>query len=303
MRKTEKDDHKKPQILHFDKIRINSYEDVRYLHRLLPKSELSKESHYFKIGEASDIARMAYFKSKMEVVVPSTKCLEILKENILSLDSFISYVEVARDTIYRSENEAELMFKSFAGYLRKKYSYKTELYVHRGKIDYKKGFFSYKTNYCGQYGFRYVIYPRYSKINGQPCLHEEWRIVGASTIKRKTGIESISDLITFDFEAFFARQDKQYIIYEEIDDKKLARWMMGLSRKKKLTKRQKIRIDINGRFFLNVYEISNYSDLVNFFKKIKSELKATRGRKNKWENKILSLNNYEKFKRPYNNIL
>lgn len=81
------------------------------------------------------------------------------------------------------------------------------------------------------------------------------------------------DLLGFDFEAFFEKLDKQFIIHEEIDMDKLGRWLLGRQKMKKLSKRLSGRADLAAQTLCNAHDINTYADLVSYFMNKKAEIK------------------------------
>jgi hypothetical protein len=112
--------------------------------------------------------------------------------------------------------------------------------------------FTTRTGYWGnKKSFQYVVYGRRSKINKLPSAHTEWRIKGASNIRKKTGIKSIRDMKDFDFKKFFEKNDEKFLVYEEIDYTAIGRWLKGIDGRRTLTRRQKMSVDLVGQHFCN----------------------------------------------------
>jgi hypothetical protein len=284
----------------------------------LPIKKLSEESRSFNIREASENAQKAHILSTIEITAPSIECLKLLLKYFPKPYLYkISYLEIARDTFYQTKEEAISALSALLAISRKKYSsssiYDWYLMKPKKKRKVDPDIFSDWTGYYGNNNFKYVIYGRFSKIDRRPCVHDEWRIKRTSFVKRKTGISSIDDLLRFDFQAFFEKQDKQFIVYEEIDMNKLGRWLLGWQRRKNLSRRQEGSVDIAAQTFCNQYNIINHAALVSYFMNKKAEIKKgikdasgkrvpIRGRRTDWEKKILSIRDYGKFQAKSNKM-
>jgi hypothetical protein len=284
---------------YFDQIEINTNQEIEELRKLLPENELSQEASKFSIRKASKNAQKVGFKSRIKVVAPSHKCLEILSMYLsdIAIVKF-SDLEIARDTFYNTEREAEYESNKLLQTLRMKYNSEYFIYdqfFEKRKITFKKDLFAERTGYYGSKDFKYVIYARLSKINGQPCVHCEWRVKGAIKIENKTGITCINDLMTFNFVKFFEKMELRYIIHERIDTYKLGRWILGWGNKKKLTEREKRKLQLMTLTFQNCKAIYIYADLVRYLTKRKAALKKKRGPKTRMEKKFLSLKDYGLF--------
>jgi len=242
----------------YDKMRLNFNINKNELTKLFPRDDLKKESDQFLISKSSNKAQKFGLFSKIEMVAPSRKCLEIINKSIPPWVMVkISKLEIAQDIFFETEQEALLALYKLLQTIRKKYTSEHFIYNQfyadesKKKSKINKSHFSPVTGYFGSKYFKYVIYARLSKINERPCIHAEWRIVGASQLKTKTGIASIHDLITFDLLKFFNEQDKRYISHEGIDLTKLGCWLLGWNKKKYLSKRAFMKMGINYKWRLN----------------------------------------------------
>jgi hypothetical protein len=220
---------------YFDRIRINAVFDLASLRNILPVSSLKKECFNFLIKKPSDKAAELGSKSCIELFAPSQDGLKLLHNAIKQATDLkqvkqedlyydISYTEIARDRIAESFYDAEAKFFKRTRTLRRKgstYFFK-RCHGPAKNSGHQYGLFSNFTNYYGRKPFKYVIYPRCSKIDNYPCLHEEWRISRSSTIRQKSGIRAIDDFINFNFVAFFKIYDCNFV-HEDIDMDMLAR--------------------------------------------------------------------------------
>ena len=300
---------------YYDKIRLNFRMTREILTKNLPIDDLKKEADYFLVSDSSDEAQKFGLYTKIEMVAPSRKCLEIIDEHLShSIMMKISKLEIAQDIFFKTESDAQFALYAMLRTIRKKYTSKHFIYDQfyegeKKKRKYKskinKKLFSQVTGYFGSKNFEYVIYARLSKINDRPCIHAEWRINGASHLKTKTGIVSIRDLIKFDLLKFFDEQDKRYIVHESIDLTKLGRWLIGWNRRKSFAKRDLMKMGITGRIFCNAYKIKSYADLVRYLMNTKKKLEHKTGSKTSYEERFLLLTNYGNFsvkQSAYNNI-
>ena len=298
---------------YYDFIRINSPQYTGFLFNKLPRDLLERESGSFRIFRAYPAARSHGFQTRIEIVAPTVKCLEILLENesLLNLQFpprrhfyKISYLEIARDQFYGSPLEAESAAQLLTKTFRKKWSSDTsrfdflELDTSNQKQRKGPGAFGQYTWYYGGKNNRYVIYTRFSKINYECSLHEEWRIVGATLIREKTWISSIFDLIDFDLEDFFTTNRKKYISHDKIDKFKLGKWILGWTRKRKFTNEQIRKIYFQGNMLCRDKKLRCFADLVTYFRKRKSKIKSKKGRKSKLDVRFLNVNyNYFKIRK------
>jgi hypothetical protein len=284
---------------YFDKISINTNQTIRVLKELFPKEHMAPEAYQFLISPASKLAKFVGFKTRIDVVAPTTECMNRLEVlNTRQAIAKISHIEIARDEFCKTKSDAEFCFNSMTKTLRKKYTpYNIVLdYSEIFTSNKDKKLFSDNTGYFGKETFRLVIYPRRSKINNNPVLHSEWRIRGASLIRKKTGIRTISDLTKFNFIEFFDRSEDILTRHEEIDQQKLGKWLLGWGRRKIITRRDRLKIGATAAWFCLMNNIESYQDLVSTLMKSKKYLKSKPGRKSSWERKILGLKNYGIFR-------
>jgi hypothetical protein len=310
---------KKQQAYSFDRIRILSGQYLKSLHQRLPKKELERECTFFRLSPASEMAEKSNFSSSLEIVNPTQEFFRLLVEHERDLsskgtisqykDPKISYCEIARDTFYQNDHEAEEAAFELGKTLRKKWSSNNVSYDAMfdpdvaEKKDAKTKGLGDKAWYYGGDKFQFVLYPRLSKINEQPCVHEEWRISGATNIKKKTGISSIADFIEFNIQSRFEEMNKKYIVHEEIDSIKLGKWILGWDRRRKFTEDEKFKIKMQAGLFCRHRKIYNAADLSKYFKREKDRLKTKKGRKSLLDHKMLKAS-YRKFvvPSPYYNI-
>jgi hypothetical protein len=308
---------KKQLAYSFDRMRILSGQKLKTLHQNLPKKELENECAFFRLSPASEVAGKYGFSSSIEIVNPTENFFRLLLKHKTDLsysgifvskriEPKISYLEVARETFYQKDWEAEDAAFELGGTLRKKWSPKNFNYdamydpnVADKKARNIKGLGD-KTWYYGNKNFQFVLYPRLSKINDRPCVHEEWRIIGASAIKNKTDISSIADFSGFDIKRCFEEMYRKYMIHEMIDYLKLGKWILGWTRRRNLASEEIRRAKTQANLFCRRRNIRSAADLATFFKKEKGRIKAIRGRRTVYKSKMLKTN-YRNFVRrgPY----
>jgi hypothetical protein len=162
------------------------------------------------------------------------------------------------------------------------------------KLDKEK--FSEKTGYFPNQGdFQYVVYGRLSKITHSPVLHDEWRITRASIIRKKTGIDSIADLLSVDLGDLFESLMDENIFYARINMNSLGMWLCDLRPNSKFSERSKYKIGVSAQQFCSYYDINSAADLITAFNKTKSDLKDIKGRHANWKKKVSRLKNYDAF--------
>jgi hypothetical protein len=285
-------------IYHFDLIRINTKNKTRTLKKILPLNELRKECHKIWVEPAYPIAREYGYNTRIEFVAPTQRFFEILQNYEQFFWSYkISRVELARDKFGKGTNENNEKVHDQLKYKNKKYT--TDHHVKIQTVEEAienddESLTGNKTGYFGSKHFKNVIYPRKSKINNEPCVHEEWRITSATVIKRKTGIKTIDDLMNFDIQEFLETQDERQINYGTINTMALGKWLLG-TKKRKFTYREMLKVGLRARHFLIKHKLRTFADLRHFLKEEKKTAKTKTGRKNAWEHKVLSLRSYNRF--------
>lgn len=287
---------------YFDKVSILSYTEPQHLYTILPIKELKAESYSCDIVRVSEKAKEeTYYKSIITLVAPSRRCLELLLGYFHNPKSYkITSLEIAEDTHWGSKQLAidkayDLMLITRKKWAQNNYIYDNMMVPSEKYHKSKEGILSEQTGYFGQENFRCVIYARLSKINNNPCAHNEWRINDANMINKKTKIKTINDLLAFDFEAFFEKKYKTYLNHSQISHYKIGIWFYGWGRRKKLTKRQIMSVGLAGTTLCCVNEIHTYAALVKYFMEKKIRIKKLKRPLNNWEKKIMSIKDYKMF--------
>lgn len=295
-------DGPKPIGYYFDKIGLSFPFYLNDLIEYLPVEEIKKESKISNLIKRSYQTRQGWIMSKLEIVAPTTNCLQILKKYFPEPESYkISYLEIAKDTVFNSNSEAIFHYSRIDESLFKKYTREYKIFDrfyrkedNRFKKD--KSLISDWTSYYGRL-FQYVIYSRLSKINAQPCFHEEWRIKRTDLIKKKANIFSFDDLLNFSFELFFKYQNDRFLDHGQIDPIKLGKWLKGIDRRRRFSYRRFLGIGSTAQVFLSTHNIHNFAGLVSFLAKEKKQFKSMPGKRTPYMKKVLQLRDYGKFKR------
>jgi len=277
----------KEKDYHIDKMRINTRKFISELKKNIPFKELEVHSKRCYLKKASIPAQLAGFKSSINVVLPTKEFFRILQnyENDLSRYK-ISAIEITEDTFYNTKYEAEKAFQENHKTGEKKWSTKSTLYEGDFYQREKDGKWYYRTSYLGKGFFEFRVYPRISKVNNQPCLHREFRLLGAYKIKNKTGIVSIKDLVDFNAEETFSRLEDRYINHCKIDMLKLGKFLKNKTRIRKLSEEEEKHLGALGRFYCKLHNIKTYQDLKQRLSVLKKSIRSKKGRKSDCEAKI-----------------
>ena len=145
---------------------------------------------------------------------------------------------------------------------------------------------------------QYVLYARPSKLNGKPCVHGEWKLESPSSIKKTTGISTITDLVLFDIRDFIERRNKKFLRDDlQINVFYLGKWFEGCTNRRKFTDKERSDIKFHATAFLTTYEIYSFAGLKQYFKTQKMEIKNKVGRRSAFEKKIMEIESYNQFAR------
>jgi len=223
-------------IFYIDRVRIITRDTPGVLIHALPVDDLQSCSQGFRIEHGSTTAKKHGYKLKIEITVRGKELFEILEKHEPVLGHYrISYLEVAWDMPYPDEHKTVIDSDRLFETIRKKYTHRHFVFdvlnvLKRGKSDPAKKSktnnedvqqkYSWKTGYWEGKTFKFIIYPRLSKVTNLPCIYFEWRIQGASNIEKRTGIRYISDLRDFHIELWFNEQFEKYIEFAGIDHEK-----------------------------------------------------------------------------------
>jgi len=205
--------------------------------------------------------------------------------------------------------------------IRKKWSPRKEL-TSVDKINSKKPHVHYKTDdkifgrptLYWEHAHAYVglkAYCRYTKDTNEPAFRLELTFKRAHSIKKKTGIEHLSDLLDYNPLHVINR----YIKYEEINYDVFGGWVMGKRKCQILQHKPKSKFDYNDKIrtaylFLRILAdkdtlIDSYeendrqrkkwksvSQLRGYLQREKKRIKKKRGRRTPWEEKVMGLTYY-----------
>jgi hypothetical protein len=306
-------------IYYYDRIRINSKHSISDLKRILLAGNLKQYCRSFIIRMPSEVARMyCGFKSAIEIIAVKDNRLFI--ELLKLTDYKISYIELAVDTLYLTEQETLDVFEEEHIYLSKKYTSQCMLYevddalseveINNIEKEDDEEKYSTKTLYLGSKYNKFAMYSRISKIAGVPCVHIEWRFIGAYNIRKKTGIEMIEDLLDFDIKAFLIQYNTKYLVCEKINHYKHGLFVLSCKKSyvrnynKNNKKHYNLAVEASHRFFKEK-NFNTVAELKSYYKWLQNSLKKKRGRHSYRENKIKALSwiRLKSFFTPlYNNV-
>ena len=293
-------------LFSIDRVRVNMYKPKEKLKHILPLRKLNKLSKKCHLKYSSKKARISGFASCIEIINPKREALILLAKYESKMGKYkISYIEITRDFLCKNKEEVIDLFNIFFLFCKKSYTHRVFVYDalkhdrsdNRAKDPNK---FHDKTIYLGsKYYFELVIYPRINDEIDIPGLRTEWKIHRASNIKRKTGIESISDLIDFDFDMFFLKQDNGLKLLE-INDGKFGRWLNKIPSKPNtaIYKAQAIGLITDsatnaGSSLRQSHGIKTTAKLIDFLKKERKRINKKRGKRSDWDSAILKLTPYK----------
>jgi hypothetical protein len=185
----------------------------------LPIKELRKTCLSVKLRRKKD------FGCSLTIHCPTEDFFHLLAKYETDLADYkISYLEVAADFLCRSKKVAIIKARAASKKIMVKNLNHVFHFRSNRPISIRNlgRFFSPETWYWGppRRKMRLVIYACYSKLKMPhkiPCVHFEWRFRRARTVKKKTGIVKLRDLINFDFERFFALHDRKSLRFRKID--------------------------------------------------------------------------------------
>lgn len=150
--------------------------------------------------------------------------------------------------------------------------YNDKLYPYYYKQSKKKSI-SDLTLYLGSNDFIHATYARKSKSTSAPVIHQEFRLMGRN-ISRLAGIKkgnshylgSLKNLQSFHAPSVYEKIASKHIKYGEINKLKLAKFLSGCSRKKKLTSTERLELDLLQAHLKNAYRLNITADFVKYFK-------------------------------------
>lgn len=310
---------------YLDYVRILSTVDPPKLRNRLDRKSLKAECNWLSIRTASDAAQKWGYNSSVCCVNPSIIFFYLLDshQHILcyngtnkrkqryyntKLSNYynntklgyyrISKIDVAKDTLYPTEEEAIESTSRIVGTGYMKYS-KCKIISKELTADKRlKGYlWNNSLNLGNRIKYQYGAYARESKINFEPVLHEEFRVCGSPLVRKMMGIYILGDFINYDFQSFFEERKRNDINYGVINYPYLGKWLIDTKRKINVEAgRDKIQEAID---FCSLNDITTFGELSTYFMKEKKSIKKRVGRRTLWNEEMLQLTNYSKFMVPY----
>ena len=290
--------------VHLDRVWINfkylqSADLKQHLVKLMP--QLKESCGDCWIRPPSKGARKRGFFLALEARVPELSFFILLSHDAVIANAIYSItgLEIAKDTLCDNEMEAREIFdKRLMPFLMKKASSycsiidgemddedKTSKRRKKMKPDATKFVFA-KTMYLGKWYYKFVGYPRMSKLINQPCIHAEFKLTGATTIKKKTGIVTFDHMIKFlenEIESWFRKQRNDALYFVEINHDTHGRFIQNMQNRQTSAGYVicegrkhvclKIKPDLASRKFCEMHKITTSAQLYYFYKKEKAALK------------------------------
>lgn len=129
----------------------------------------------------------------------------------------VIYLEIALDIILQDEQLLNRAFDAFTRCFVQLWNGK------HGVIEFLNGGMSTGRRWNGKYATSYISKP--SPVTGEVnCLHIEYRICSAQAV-RAVGVNSLADLLMFDFRSFW----EKHLILRQIDVERLGRHVLNKS--------------------------------------------------------------------------
>lgn len=299
-----------PEDFSFDKITISSYVDIATLARSLPVADLKNQAYDFGIIPIkSGNGYRGPYRSRIYVVVPVKAFWDLLLLHERAFSPYkISQVEIARDTYHTSEYDCINAVRGIATTVRKLYSAVIRFDGRDRPKDISKGLWSDESyifgtprvskktgeiNVAGK--LKYAFYARDSKLNGQPCVHEEWRISGAGNIVKNTGMQTVHDLLQANVRECFDAMSTRWLTHGKIDHLKLGLWLLSMDYRKKLTDREESKARFRGSVYCRIWAIRTFADLAGHFMLRKQDVKMRGQGHTYWGKRFLRIKNYRRF--------
>ncbi len=236
------------------------------------------------------------FYSKIDIVSPNRTFLETLSMVEYALWPYkISYLELAVDLQTDTRAASLEMFDFLLKHTIRKYSRHHTVFEGEGPL-YEKGISSDCTLYSNMRSktCRMAIYeraPKSAHLQGTikktgPRL--EWRLIGASSIKKKTGIETVRDLFAFSIKDWIEKNQESLLFYE-INHEKHGRFLEGINSKVRISQVRHKEIIQRSRIFCRVHKIKTAGGLLTHYIKEIKRLKNERGRRSEMDERIVGL--------------
>lgn len=245
-----------PEIIYsFDKFRLISSTKLEEFIEIFNLQELEKHCKHLNIGKMEDYKSVRY-KTWMDVSVSTGSFFSALLDMDPILKSplheiwkqyAVSYIEIAKDTIYPSRLDTINRVEKLGKGTRMKWAPERSIYdgteKPRDKSKPYNGAYGPFTHYKESKKCKNRIYPRHSKINKKPAVRSEFELKESRNIRKQLGISYLADLINYDLKTGYENIYKRRISDKnDIDYEKLAKWQLEISRWKAPEKiREKLR--------------------------------------------------------------
>jgi hypothetical protein len=306
----------------YDRVEINfKNRTVNHLKEIISVEDLKEHCRFFQI----EINRHKDYTARLVMVLPDEIALDMLSALEDQFGDFnFRKIEIVRDIETEDERGAiEMMKKTLkeTGRTLKHHLYSTDL----AEPNNNPSIFSDETQYLGSKNyFQRVSYCRYSKVTGNPCFHQEFRITGANTIEKKTGIKSFKDLLQFhsrlqdngksSLEDWFNNENDKFKVIS-VDFRKLGLWARGLKESdlepyldengkfNRTRQRQEINMQLMGQSILTQAAVgtitgATFTDLKEYLTKERKEAKAVRPyQRNAYQKRLCKLRGFDQFQR------
>lgn len=283
----------------YDKVSVIFKKDMEMLLGSIPDGvwhELKRNCVRLQWVRPSPKALHFKFYSKIDIVAPNRAFLETLSMVEYALWPYkISYLELAVDLQTDTRAESLEMFDFLLKHTIRKYSRHHTVFEGDGPL-YEKGISSDCTLYSNMRSktCRMAIYEREPKsarllgVSGKMSPRLEWRLIGASSIKKKTGIETVRDLCAFSIKDWIEKHQWSLSFYE-IDHGKHGRFLEGINSKVRISQARHKEIIQRSRLFCRVYKIKTAGGLLTHYIEEIKRLKNERGRRSAMDERIVSL--------------
>lgn len=292
------------KIYHLDQIIIHSRTKTDILEKQLPIEELRKHCSYFAVQRAEGGYWDNGWRSRLSITAPSKEFFLLLQEHEPIFRPYvISKVEVAKDIIVPNRSLPELdgvvrgLHKSLSiNYAKKGSAVDVCLQEtrHLPFYDPAKGGI---TCYIKNKEWQLACYSRISKLTGQKCLHIEWRYLNTDSVKKKTGIITIEDLLNFDPEKHWMERERSVSLMT-IDKDLLGKFLLSIDGRRKLdpligqpsSKRLRStwgKVGLIAEHFLS--GIKTVTDFKRMFSDMKKDIRARSGKRSAFDNQILKV--------------
>jgi hypothetical protein len=236
--------HPQPEIIHsFDKFRLISSTKLEEFIEIFNLQDLEKHCKNLNIGNM-EYDRSVRYKTWLDASLPTNGFFSALldMDKILHLPLgkiwnryAISLCEIAADEIHPSRLETINRVEKLGKGTRMKWA--PERYTRdrtkrpRDKSKPDNGAYGPVTYYKKSKKCTNRLYPRHSKVNEKPAVHNEFALESSRDIRKQLGISYLADLINYDLKTGYENYYKRRISDKnDIDYEKLAKWQLGISR-------------------------------------------------------------------------